>query len=209
MTDVRQAIRSKLNETGKSMEWLSLKLGKNPSYIQQFLERGSPRDLSLELKIKTTELLDMPLANLGVTDLQVQRLNGITAPPTGMAEDAVPYALPPGSILSPSETISYYQMKSNVLENHPLRIVVGDIIAFDMSPAALEQLKSEQVVIAQCYHPDPQVLLARTIVREFVRPGILMTNRTTNNEAFAIDDASLPFEAAIKGVLRTVVRHPS
>ncbi len=207
MIDVREKIRARLAEKKRSMEWLSSQLGKNPTYIQQFLERRSPRDLRLELKIKTSELLDMPLTELGVSDYRVQKNGPATRTAGKFGEDAEPYVPPRSSILTISETIGYFRMMSNALETHPLGIQPGDVLAFDLSTAAIDNLRNEQIVILQCYHPDPQVLAAKTLVREFVRPSLLLTNRAQDNEAFSLDDASLPFEPHIKGVLRNVVRN--
>lgn len=204
MVDVRQNIRAYLALRNRSMEWLSRELKKNPSYIQQFIERGSPKHLAHELKLSTAELLGMPLRELGITDHRnrSQPLLGSS----GYAEDAEPYIPQAGSILATSDTVAYYRITSNALESHPLRIVPGDVLAFDISPATIDALKSEQIVIVQCYDPDPQVMTARMIVRAFMRPGLITTNRERNNEAFSLDDPTLPFEPHIKGVMRGVVR---
>lgn len=207
MSDTRQAIRDSLQKSGRSMEWLSLQLGKNPAYIQQYLERGSPRDLRLEQKILTAELLGMPLSELGVSDLQIKKNSQVAPSSGGFREDAIEYDPPHGSLLTKAENISYYRMASDVLSRHPLRIMTGDVIAFDMSSSAIENLKSEQVVIVRCFNIDPSILTAETMVREYVRPGLLMTNRERDNEIFALDDPGLPFEPHIRGVLRTVVRN--
>lgn len=204
---VRDAIRNGLGARKRSMRWLSQQLGHNPSYIQQFLERGSPTELDLRDILESARLLDMPIQQFGVSDVAV-RPNGTAPQRGGMAEDAVEFAPQFGSILAPQENVSFYRMTSNALENHPLRIVEGDVLAFDMSKAAVESLKSEQVVILRCYHPDTEKLAGSTMVREYIRPGLITTNRMRNNEVFAIDDPSLPFEAVIRGVLRSVVRNP-
>lgn len=207
MINVRENLLKQLDLRGHSMEWLSRRIKRNPAYIQQFIERGVPKELHFKDILVISEVLDMPLEKFGITNLQ--RKNGTeqtSLAPSGFSEDAEPYSPPAGSILTLSDTIAYYRMTSNALEAHPLRIVPGDVLAFDISPAAIEALKSEQVVIVQCYDPDPQVMKARTIVRAFMRPALVTTNRERMNEAFSLDDPTLPFEPHIKGVMRSVVR---
>ena len=43
-------------------------------------------------------------------------------------------------------------------------------------------------------------------VREFIAPSLLITNSTMANSVIAMDDAGLPYEPVIKGVVISVVR---
>lgn len=203
---VRDSIRAGLAENKRSKRWLSLQLGQNHAYIQQFLERGTPDELDLQDVVAIARLLNMPLRRFGVDEVDLKPNGVASTAPVGLAEDAAEYHPPAGSILLTGDNISYYRMTSDALETHPLRIVAGDIIAFDLSAAAVEQVKSEAVVLLRCYDPDPNVLAAKTIVREFIRPSLVTTNRARANEAFSLDDPALPFEPNIVGVLRNVVR---
>lgn len=187
------------------MSWLSQRLGKNHAYIQQYVDRGSPRELDLEMKIKIAEALAMPLHELGVTEYDIRQRSNSSDPKGVLEEDATAYVPPPGSILTAHPTIGYMKMTSNVLESHPLRIVAGDVLAFNMSPAAVESVRSEQIVLLQLYDKS-DMLKARTAIREYIRPGLCVTNRTTDNEIFALGDPGLPFEPVIKGVFQNLVR---
>lgn len=201
MTDARETIIRRLKEKNRSMKWLSTQLGRNPAYIQQFVERGSPKDLSLEMKVRISELLDITLQELGEEGYDIRPRPKIE----GLDEDARPYEPPPSSLLTRHPAIGYYQMTSDVLSRHPLRIQSGDILAFDLSPEAVENVRTEQIVIAQLYDKE-ELLKARTVVREYVRPGLLVTNRETDNEVITIGDPGAPFEAHIKGVFKTLIR---
>lgn len=201
MTDARETIIRRLREKNRSMKWLSAQLGRNPAYIQQFVERGSPKDLSLEMKVKIAEILDLSLQDLGAEGYDVRPRPKVE----GLNEDATPYEPPATSLLARHPTIGYYRVTSDVLSNHPLRIQPGDIVAFDLSPEAVANVKTEQIVIAQLYDKE-DLLKARTVVREYVRPGLLVTNRETDNEVITIGDPGAPFEAHIKGVFKTLIR---
>jgi hypothetical protein len=202
---VRETIRQGLAGKGRSMRWLSLKLGQNPAYIHQFLERGTPRDLDLQDVIECARLLNVPLQNFGITDVDLRAKDN--QPRSAFEEDAVEFDLPNGSILTTSENISYVRMTSDALTSHPLRIEHGDVLAFDLSKAAVENIKSEAVVLLRCYPHDPNIAVGVTLVREFIRPSLITTNRPANNLVFSIDDPALPFETHIRGVLRNVVRN--
>lgn len=64
MDKVREFLRSKLEERGLKMAAVSRDLGRNPTYIQQFLTKGSPRDLPENDRRKLAKILDVPEAAL-------------------------------------------------------------------------------------------------------------------------------------------------
>lgn len=204
MTDARTAIINGLKKQNKSMAWLSRQLGKNRAYIQQHIERGSPHELDLNQKVLVSELLHLPLSSLGVSNLEVKRSRPSGAV-GGLNEDAEIYEIPVGSILSPDPMLGYFVMRSDSLATHPLKIMRGDIVIFNLSPEAIETVKTEQIVLVQCYDKS-EFLNARTLIREFVRPNLVMTNKPTANELFSLDDPTLPFEAHIRGVFKNFLR---
>ncbi len=59
MVDIRTLLKSRAEELGFSLKDLSLSLGKNHSYLQQFITKGSPRTLPLELAAKLAPLLQL------------------------------------------------------------------------------------------------------------------------------------------------------
>ena len=199
MANARETISRRLDELDRSMKWLSEELGRNPAYIQQFIERHSPKDLRLEMKLRIAELLDLELAELGVADYDVRQR------PSGLNEDAEPYTPPPASLLTRQPSIGYFRVSSDALARHPLRIQKGDILAFDMSPDAVADVRTEQIVVAQLYDKK-ELLEARTVVREYVRPGLLITNRDSDNEIITLGDENAPYEAHIKGVFKSLIR---
>lgn len=57
---VRALILEKLTELRMTMSEVSLKLERNPTYLQQFLKKGSPRELPERERIVLSEILDVP-----------------------------------------------------------------------------------------------------------------------------------------------------
>lgn len=200
--DTRKVIVSRLAQIGRDMKWLSQQLGQNETYISQFVRRGAPRDLSMEQKLKVADVLEIPDEMLGIEGIVRAKKNSVVA---GLSDEAVPY--------TPSHGVvelhrAKFRMMSNALENHPLRIMTGDILTFDMSKEAVNNVQSEQIVVAQLYGKS-ELLDGRTIIRQFVRPGLLITNRSTDNEIISLHDDRSPYEAHIKGVFRKMERGES
>lgn len=61
---VRQIILREAAAHRKSLSWLSEQLGRNKSYMHQFLYRGSPQKLSEDVRLRLAELLDLDPAQL-------------------------------------------------------------------------------------------------------------------------------------------------
>lgn len=57
---VRKLILEKLEEIGLTMSEASLKIGKNQTYLQQFLKRGTPIELPEKSRLPLAELLGVP-----------------------------------------------------------------------------------------------------------------------------------------------------
>lgn len=202
MDKIREALRARIRELDITDSEASRRIGQHRGYVHEFMT-GKQESLPYDVKLKIAEELKMPLSALGLSNLSG---GALVVTDLGFSDDAEAYIPPPGSILAHTEAIGYYRILSNVLENHPLRISHGDVLAFDMSQRAVEGVQTEKIVIVQCYDPDPQVRKAHTIVREYIRPGLLITNRAKNNEIISLDDPSLPFEPVIKGVFRGLAR---
>ncbi len=200
--DTRDVIVKRLAYLGRDMKWLSQQIGMNDTYISQFVRKGSPMDLSMEQKLKVADVLDLPAEELGVEGIVRAKKNSIVS---GLADDAVPY-VPKHGVIELHR--ARFRMVGNALEQHPLRIMDGDILTFDMSADAVNRLQSEQIVVAQLYSRS-QLLEGRTIIRQYVRPGLLITNRATDNEIISLADTRSPYEAHIKGVFRKLERGES
>lgn len=66
MTDpVRARIRQLISDNGLDMKGLSLALGKNHAYLQQYLERGIPKELNERSRMLLAEQLGVDEAELG------------------------------------------------------------------------------------------------------------------------------------------------
>lgn len=202
MDKIREELRAHIKALNISESEASRRIGQHRGYVHEFLS-GKQATLPYEVKLAFHEKLAMPLSKLGITNLGSGNL---AQTPPGMADDAVLYTGPRSHDFAGEEAISEYIMMSDALENHPLRIAQGDRLIFDLSPAAVSNLPSEKIVIAQCYPLDTQVMSAKTIVREFIRPSLLVTNRRSQNEIISLSDPNAEFEVVIKGTFRRLVR---
>ena len=121
-----------------------------------------------------------------------------TALTAGLSEDAAPYVPRDTAISSAAlaqRGLAHFLVKSPVVEL--AGVPAGTVILIDMTPDAAKNLKTGDIVVAQVYDND-DALKATTIVRQFVAPALLTTNRHGTNTAFNMADA--PFDVSIKGV---------
>jgi phage repressor protein C with HTH and peptisase S24 domain len=65
MDAVRKRIARAIKDRGLDYKSVSLELGRNHAYVQQFMERGIPAKLPEELRARLSEMLDIPEAELG------------------------------------------------------------------------------------------------------------------------------------------------
>jgi hypothetical protein len=65
MDSVRKRIARAIKERGLTYKDVSLELGRNHAYVQQFVERGIPTKLKEEDRSRLSELLDIPESDLG------------------------------------------------------------------------------------------------------------------------------------------------
>ena len=65
MDPVRKRIDRAIKDRGLTYKAVSLQLGKNHAYIQQFIERSIPAKLNEDVRARLAEMLDIPEAELG------------------------------------------------------------------------------------------------------------------------------------------------
>lgn len=101
----------------------------------------------------------------------------------GLAEDAVPYVANDDSVIvlpQRRKPLDPWLVRSNALDR--VGILPGDVIEVDPSPETCENLKPLDKVIVQHMHADPNVLLAVTLLRQFVPPSLLVSNSSGKND---------------------------
>lgn len=84
--------------------------------------------------------------------------------------------------------ISSFRIRTNVLESRGFKPGTGALV--DTGPPALERLKTGDVVVAEIEdlsHPGSRYL----VLREFIAPALLVTNRPGTNHAIRTDDDGL------------------
>jgi transcriptional regulator with XRE-family HTH domain len=65
MDQVRKTILKRMQERGLNYKEVSLELGKNQAYLQQFIERNVPAKLKEDVRAKLAEILDVTEDELG------------------------------------------------------------------------------------------------------------------------------------------------
>jgi transcriptional regulator with XRE-family HTH domain len=92
--------------------------------------------------------------------------------------------------------LAYYRVKTDAvaLAGH----VTGTVILVDMSEAAIEARKTGDVLLVQVSGAGEQKICAR-LLRLYVAPRLLTTNRLGRNPSFGLDEPG--FGVEIKGVI--------
>lgn len=205
MGQVRKNLEAHLKRIGMSQAKLSRQLGFGPSYINDYITKNSPKELGPMIALQISEITRMPLSELGLDDGHLRLLHTRALDPRALADDVERFVPPRGSLLTPRPGLTLYRLKSDVLALHPVRMRIGDVLGFDETEAAIETLRSEAIVLLQLELPGPGAP-TRLLLREFVRPSLVTTNRRRDNEAFCLEDPALPSRPRIAGVLRNIER---
>ena len=191
---VANNIRSLRLSRGLTLEQLAEKVGLSHTHVQR-IETGK-RGLSVPvaerfataLNVHVSEIFGMVAANPSVA---------VRLTPGGLAEDAEPFSPKAGERLRlqprKGENIDPWRIKTNALNR--LGIVPGQIRFVDLSIEAVDNVQPLQCVVAQIYGPSGE---AKTVMRQFVPPSLLITNSDTVSEMPLDIDKG---EAYIKGVI--------
>ncbi len=88
----RSALSAAIERSEHSCALLSRVIGRNPAYLQQYLSRGSPRELSVKDRARIARFLGVPEARFGVVAdrqiIEVTRMDlGASAGPGRLAEE--------------------------------------------------------------------------------------------------------------------------
>lgn len=116
----------------------------------------------------------------------------------GLSEDATPYVSDDKSVSAKSlasRGLAHFTVTSDAVEL--AGIGAGTVILIDMTPEAVAKVSTGDIVVAQAY--GEELTDAVTIVRQFVAPSLLVTNRSTGNVATSLIDPD--YDVAIKGVM--------
>lgn len=92
---VRELLRTKIEQRGLSMKAISLQLGKNHAYLQQFIERGIPRrlpedvrpKLAAALGVKETDLIESGQINAQLLGTRPQAKKAVPDVSRGVTND--------------------------------------------------------------------------------------------------------------------------
>lgn len=116
----------------------------------------------------------------------------------GLEESAASFEPPPGHDLADRKLAAheaYFTVKTNDLE--AIGLLSGTILTIDMSPAAIRNVMTGDVVVAQIYGPG--LVDAVTVTRQFIAPELLIGNsRRRDVPNIHMDKV----DCAIKGIAR-------
>lgn len=188
MNRIRE-IRKRRGMTAKELAEL---VGTDPVNISR-IERGLRklteewmRRIAKALEVTPAELLTAPL----LQDFQDDAVEYISE-----AEDHLVRAMRRRNLVP-------WTIRSNSLEN--LGIAQGQVRTFDMSQKAVDSVETGDVVIARLYERGNHSEV-RTVIRQFVAPGMLVTNQKVTNLAVTLDHPNI--EGAILGVMVDDAEH--
>lgn len=191
----------------KNLTWkeLSLRMGRNPSYMQQYFKYGKPAQLDFRDALKLKSLLNLDLPQVGFPNIPDEIRQSPSATAQGLTEEVAALPSAPDNILvSSRDDLTLYEVKAPVLERYRRGINVGDLLLVDSSPKGLESVASDDAVVVELF--DKESAYARTtVLRQFIAPGLLITNGPGENSVINMDDLSLPFEPIIKGKVIRII----
>lgn len=186
---ITNRIRDLRKRARLTLQQIATAVGSTTTTIQR-LEKG---------EVELVHPLLEPIAReLGVAWPELIGVN--TSPETaGLAESAQALDPAAGGPLDRSQ-IGPHDAAFSVRDDSlsALGIAAGDIIVCDVSARAVRDVATGDIVVAQVYGPG--LAEAVTIVRQFVAPALLVTNRRRGRQdVLNLEEA----DAAIKGVARS------
>lgn len=171
---------------GLSASDLAEKVGTSQVQISR-LERGE-RNLTVEWMIRISKALDcMPEDLLGPIAL------------AQFEESAEPYLSDNDQVSQALSDLNKFLYVTNSTALESIGIAPDQPILFDMSAAACEDLRTGDIVLIQLMDRDGS-MHAKSLIRQFIAPDMLTTNRRGRNFSFHLSEES--FTTQIKGVHR-------
>jgi hypothetical protein len=195
---IRDLVDRRMVELGLDRTVVSRQIGKGRGYLHDYIVRRSPRLLPDEVVPLLAPILKLPVgALIGVSATSAR-------PPTGMAEDAEPYHVRPGSIIPPPN-IELLRLVSRKLDQHPLGLAPGKVLGFNKNLADPGQIPAGAVVFATAFDLAGNALERGPIVRQFLPPGKLVTNSSLGDEIVPLQSAKRDFVLKIGGSMTFVI----
>lgn len=188
--------RNRIRELREAKGWTQAYLGKlvgRSKYVIGRLEDGTT-PLKIDMARKLAEALDVTIPDL-LTGPMVEDFQEEAAPYVSESESPLMRAIK-------RRNLSPWTIMTDSLD--ALGLKPGDMRIFDHSQEAVDKVRTGDVVIVQLYdREDP--LKATTVIRQFIAPGLIVTNRAGTNIAVTLDNPN--FEGVIKGVMVDNAEH--
>ena len=197
--EMRAFIERRLQLLKLDQAEVSRKIGRQRSYLNDYFRKKAPLFMPLELKLKLAPLIQVQPAALGVPAVMaLQHVEG------GLMEDAIPY-LPGRDEPIPPPHIAQFKMRSRALDQHPRKIMPGQVLGMNLNEVDPANIESGKIVVAQLLDRYEGTKSYGTVIRQFIAPNKLITNSSSINEIISLDDPASHVIAVIKGTLAYVV----
>lgn len=167
---VDNLIKELRDERGWSMADLAARMNTSVSSINR-LEKGE-KEMSVAELIRLAEIFKVGLGEI------VPALAAAGPEPTrGFDEDARPYTADSafGPLPLPDTRLAWTVTTDSL---DAIGIGPGDTIIVDISEEAVRNAGTGDAVVVQSYGPD---MTAKTLLRQFIEPDLLITNSRTHN----------------------------
>ena len=195
MDKIRKLIERKSRENGLSYKELSLKLGRNHAYIQQFVERGIPRKLKEDDRKKLSSFL-------GVSEEELGGPKGtLTEDYPSVPEYNILVSAGAGSFVTEEEVRSHWPFNADYLErelrvsqNHLALVEVrGDSMEPTLSSGDrvlvnLHDINISQPGIFVIFDGDGTVVKRLERVYDADRPTIALISDNQIHKRYEVDD---------------------
>lgn len=132
--DPRERLAALASETGNSLAALSRMIGRNSSYLQQYISKGSPRKLEEEDRRRLAEFFGVPELELGAPEEKssADRREWVEVPRLALEASAGPGATPAEEIPFDAFRFSRRWLRENGLD--PAQLSAIRVIGDSMDP---------------------------------------------------------------------------
>ena len=140
MDHVRRAILKRVKERNLDLKKVSLEIGKNHAYLQQFIERGVPVKLKEDVRARISEVLDIPEEELGAPPRQQ---SGIAAPSDFIDQIATTAGMGGGGLtITENTTVNGITFHKEMVQDH-WRIPAAILSKFGALPNHIKAFPSQ------------------------------------------------------------------
>ena len=189
--DPRATLRRLVADSGTSLAALSALLGRNPAYLQQFVARGSPRDLDRDDRRRLADYLGVDEVELGAERAR----DGMAVPRLDVAASAGPGAFVDDEIVTGAEIIDPALARRLGLRDGQAGII--RVRGSSMEPGLIDG----DLIVVDLASRAPSRRGAIYVIRA---DGVTMVKRVATGDAGPIVTSDNPIAAPVAGAVEVV-----